>query len=488
MNKELIAKLAHEMKTKQDLLNLLNRIKGAEMAEEGFADKFFPITTKQINYYCNPNNTFHRYTTFKIPKKKKGQYREITAPRSRTFMEILRYVNTILGAIYSPSAYAMGFAEGRSVVSNAEVHKGQNYILNIDLKDFFPSIVQPRVWKRLQVKPFCFPQPVANVLAGICCMKKVEEMPDGSKEIRYILPQGAPTSPIITNMICDRLDHRLAGVAKRFGLRYTRYADDITFSSMHNVYQSQSEFWKEIKRIIADQGFTINDAKTRLQKRGGRQEVTGVVVSKKLNVTQEYTRNIRNILYMWEKYGYDKAYAHFLQKYQMDKGHVKKGVPDMGNVLNGKLLYMKMVKGENDSVFSALKQRYDNLMEHSQMESPVEDAVVISLETIGLSEFEMRLNTKICIKHTEDKRYAIFALNGKNVHASVAKDITQVEESSENLVISYCIGNNKPFWLIHKEGKKLVTLKSKEENITIDQDEEVDIDELNNDLDSLLEN
>ena len=155
----------------------------------------------------------------------------ITAPRNQSFMLILRYVNEIFKAVYTPSDYAMGFTEGRSVVTNANMHKGHNYILNIDLKDFFPSIHQARVWKRLQLKPLFFKQPIANILAGLCSMKEKAE--DGS--IRYVLPQGAPTSPIITNMICDNLDRRLAGLAKRFGVVYSRYADDITFSSMHNV-------------------------------------------------------------------------------------------------------------------------------------------------------------------------------------------------------------------------------------------------------------
>lgn len=154
-------------------------------------------------------------------------------------MLLLRYVNEVFKAVYSPSDYAMGFTEQRSVVTNANVHKGQNYILNIDLKDFFPSIEQPRIWKRLQLKPFNFPIPVANVLAGMCSMKETRTLEDGTKKDFYVLPQGAPTSPIITNMICDTLDRRLAGLAKRFGLHYTRYADDITFSSMHNVYQKR---------------------------------------------------------------------------------------------------------------------------------------------------------------------------------------------------------------------------------------------------------
>lgn len=297
MDKNSIAKAAQLLETKEDLLNLLNQIKQNEMEECGMSGKFYPFTMKHLNYYCNPNNSFHRYKRFKI-KKKSGGFRLITAPRNKSFMLLLRYVNEILKAVYMPSDYAMGFTEERSIVTNADMHKGHNYVFNIDLKDFFPSIHQARVWKRLQLKPLSFRQPIANVVAGLCSMK--EEMEDGSA--RYVLPQGAPTSPIITNMICDNLDRRLAGLAKRFGVVYSRYADDITFSSMHNVYHPTGGFIKELRRIVESQGFIMNEDKTRLQKLGTRQEVTGIIVSNKLNVSQKYVRDIRNILYIWHHY------------------------------------------------------------------------------------------------------------------------------------------------------------------------------------------
>lgn len=208
-----------------------------------------------------------------------------------------------------------------------------NYVFNLDLKDFFPSIEQARVWKRLQLAPFNFPVAIANIIAGMCCMKEVVQAEDGSQTVRYVLPQGAPTSPIITNMICDNLDRRLAGVAKRFGLNYTRYADDITFSSMHNVYHENGEFRKEVRRIIEDQKFTVNDKKTRLQKKGSRQEVTGIIVSDKINVTRDYVRDIRNILYMWEKYGYGVAFAKFFRSIRQRKVMSRKAIPTLSTSL-----------------------------------------------------------------------------------------------------------------------------------------------------------
>ncbi len=486
MEKKTIAKLARQMTSREDLLALLNRIKQDEMYENGMSDKFHPFTMKLLLYYCNPNNVFHRYTQFKI-KKKSGGFRTISAPRNRSFVLMLRYVNEIFKSVYTPSEYAMGFTEGRSVVDNASKHKGMNYVFNTDIKDFFPSIVQPRVWKRLQLKPINFPQPIANVLAGLCSMRG-EKLPDG--KYNYILPQGAPTSPIITNMICDTLDRRLSRLAKHFGLNYTRYADDITFSSMHNVYQVNGKFRMELKRIIEEQGFTMNEAKTRLQKLGSRQEVTGIIVSKKLNVTQKYVRDIRNVLYIWSRYGYSVAFAKFFPKYRQDKGHVKKGTPDMVNVLDGKLMYLKMVKGETDAVYLRLHNKFEKLVSSLSEPRNTTEQNITYVDTMPVKEFEKKNKTEIVItmstpkgnlssdnKEEKAHRYAYFKIAGRKIYVSVNKSVnTKDEKLKDKLSISNCRdAKNKPFWLIHLSTK-----------VTVPTPESVNIDELNNDLDQLL--
>lgn len=483
MDKNTIASQARQMASKDDLLNLLNRMKQDEMEEAGMADRFYPFTMKHINYYCNPNNAFHRYRQFNI-KKKMGGTRQITAPKNPSFMLMLRYVNQIFKALYTPSAHAMGFTEGRSVVTNAQVHKGRNYVLNIDLKDFFPSIEQARVWKRIQLEPLCLQKPAANLLAGLCSMKTTTE--EGEKP-RFILPQGAPTSPILTNMICDTLDRRLAGLAKRFGLSYSRYADDITFSSMHNVYQEGGDFWKELERIVTSQGFRINADKTRLQKRGSRQEVTGIIVSEKLNVTQKYVRDIRNILYIWDRYGYDTAFNKFFPKYKAEKGHVKKGNPDMANVLDGKLMYLKMVKGEDDSVYLRLKTKFDTLCHKLHDTSQATPRGITYVETTPVLEFEKKNGTIVEITRSKPSenttepfvshRYATFSLGGKRQWASVNKTLKPEEETQKDLLaISHCRdANGHLFWLIHRTDKMMVR-----------PPESVNIDELNKELDDLL--
>jgi len=476
MDKETISQLASQMETKEDLLTLLNRIKQDELAERGLSDRYFPFTMKQINYFCNPNNIFHRYQQFEI-KKKSGGFRQIAAPRNRSFKAILTYVNVILKSVYTPSLCAMGFTEGRSVVSNAEKHRGQNYVFNTDLKDFFPSIEQPRVWKRLQLEPFNFPMKVVNVLAGLCSMKETREMEDGTKKDFYVLPQGAPTSPIITNMVCDNLDRRLAGLAKHFGLNYSRYADDITFSSMHSVYAKDGEFRKELKRIITGQGFRINEDKTRLQKLGSRQEVTGIVVSDKLNVQRKYVRDIRNILYIWEKYGYSVAFTKFFPKYKAEKGHIKKGTPDLVNILDGKLMYLKMVKGDDDSVFIRLYDKFQRLAVQMKEPKKINKYNITYVETTKVLDFEKNNSTEVIIVNEESKnRYAYFVLGGQKLPVSVNKYIKEEDNGKKDkLYISNCRGaDGKQFWLLHYNKR------------TVFPPQEVNIDELNNDLDSLL--
>jgi hypothetical protein len=208
------------------------------------------------------------------------------------------------------------------------------------------------------IKPFNLgkeKEELAFLLASICTHPF--EI-DG--EIKTVLPQGAPTSPTITNILCVKLDKRLNGLAKRFGITYSRYADDITFSSQTNVFNKE-DFLEELHRIIKDQKLEMNPSKTRLQQKGYKQEVTGLIVNNKVNVNSRYIKQLRNWLYLWEKYGYVKAEQKFNQDYNSDKGHTKNGIPVFENVLMGKLQYLKMVKGKNDSTYVKLKVRYDRL-------------------------------------------------------------------------------------------------------------------------------
>lgn len=350
------------MKDKEDFLSLLNYCKPLI-----YGEKSIPFEMRQLNYHCNPKNNKNRYYSFNI-RKKSGTLRTIHAP-NKGLKALQKCLNVILQAVFEPHQAATGFIPGKSVVDNAKIHIGKNYVYNIDLKDFFPSIEKARVYSRLKFPPFRLDNErakLANIIAGLCCQEmEVERLADGQwiKKPEFVLPQGAPTSPTLTNIICERLDRRLTGAAMKHGVSYSRYADDITFSSDHNTYQKDGEFLKEVAKIITGQNFIIKDEKTRLQKKGYRQEVTGLLVNRNVNVQRRYTKEIRMWLYYWEHFGYDRAYEFFLPRYKAEKGHVKKGKPNLENVLKGKLDYLKMVRGEDDLLYLKLRARFYKIRE-----------------------------------------------------------------------------------------------------------------------------
>jgi retron-type reverse transcriptase len=373
---------------------------------------------------------------------------------------MLTYLNVVFQAMYEPTEAAMGFVLGRSIADNASVHVGKYYVFNTDLKDFFPSIQQPRIWAVLQLKPFSLNKELASVIAGLCCMQDANG--DG------VLPQGSPCSPILTNIICRQLDRRLTGLAKRFNLKYTRYADDITFSSDYNVFQDDSEFMTEFKRIIADQHFIFNDKKTRLQKSNERQEVTGLVVNEKVNVVREYVRDIRNLLYIWKRYGYEQAYAKFFPRYVSSKAYRPKnqGMPSMESVIAGKLLYLRMVMGEDSSVYSKLVDTFETLCPDRKK---VVDNNLTYEVSYRIDEFESLFNTLLTFKRKEEtsgmsgksKTTALCKIDDHqhqiavNVRCDSAIDKYLANPDNETLAkikkrfyISLCLRGEKKFWLI----------------------------------------
>ena len=368
------------MQSKDDLLGLLNEAKDMLYEKETS-----PILLKQLTYYVNPSHSKskRRYSKFEV-RKKNGGVRIIHAP-VQGLKSILRSLNFVLQCMFEPHKAATGFVLNKSIVDNAKMHIGKNYVYNIDLKDFFHSFDRNRVKMGFLYEPFDLGgkrEPLAFMLASLCTHPlKI------AGETKIVLPQGSPTSPTLTNMLSRKMDRRLAGLAKRFGLVYSRYADDITFSADHNCFKGK-EFLDELQRIITDQGFEINPTKTRLQKTGYRQEVTGLIVNEKPNVKGKYVKQIRMYLYYWEKYGHARAQQLFEGDYFVDKGHVKKGSPAIGNVLDGKLEYLKMVKGKDDATYLKLLGRFEKLIGVTNIakEGKVDlDTVVDAILNKGLS-------------------------------------------------------------------------------------------------------
>lgn len=385
--REMIRKEFPKVRTQEDLLALFNRIKLILLGGAN-EEACKPLTMSSLNYYKNVKVSLrHRYHLFNI-QKKSGKLRQICAPVEglKIFQSCLR---EIFNAFYEPTPNVCGFVNGRSIADGAKRHIGKNYVLNIDLKDFFDSIEYHRVKAMLCCAPFNLKDDKNNtqslpfVIANLCCTPKtVIRVDEEGKEYecrRSVLPQGAPTSPILTNLICRQLDKKLYLLAKKYHCAYSRYADDITFSANKNIFKADSEFYMELKHIVeVECRLKINENKTRVQNRNYRQEVTGLLVNKKVNVTKRYVKQIRMWLYLWETYGYEKAQKLFIHDYLHDKGHVKPVTAHIENVLSGKLDYLKMVVGDDCHTYTLLRERYDKLLEvkvveTKQKQSPIKN-------------------------------------------------------------------------------------------------------------------
>ena len=472
MEKTEIYNEVQKMKTVKEFAALLNHIKRDE-----FGTRKYKVTAEQLLHFSNAKIVPNRYKTFQI-RKKSGGTRDINAPCYQ--LGILLYITNILfKAVYSPSSSVMGFTEGKSVVDNAKMHANHHYVFNIDLKDFFPSIPQARVWARLQLPPFNFSQEIANVVAGLCCHLNA----DGTA---CVLPQGAATSPLLTNAICDTLDRRMRGVAKRFGLHYSRYADDMTFSSMHNVYQEGSDFRIEIERIIEEQGFKMNEKKTRLLRDGQRQEVTGLTVNSVVNVSRKYISDLRWLLSVWEKEGYAKAYSLFYPKYKIEKGYIKKGEPVMENVIGGKLNYLKMVRGANNVACNKLQARYNKLQQIVYVDTETDKKqTYVYVQPYKMVDFKELFATTLTLEVTSKKKLVgkcvlagmdkVIAVS-KSTQKKLCPDLENREEGDvvtsdllEKCYVTLCRSKGKNFWLITEfEPKRSKCLSIQNANIDVD--------------------
>src|SRR5690606_16842311 len=255
-----------------------------------------------IKYFYYQMDIGEHYREFEIAKKSGGT-RVIRAP-SDQLANLQRKISDLLSRIYSPRSVVKAFRAGQSIKSNAELHTRKSFVLNLDLKDFYHSISFYRIRGLLVSPPYNFSYETASVISHLVTFEG-------------FLPQGAPSSPILSNMICSRMDGQLLRLAKRGRASYTRYADDITFSflgpaeclprgivkldaSCWHHYFRGVELGEDLIDIIVGNGFSINHAKTRLQSKHQRQIVTGLVVNKKVNVDRKYVRKTSAIIHAVE--------------------------------------------------------------------------------------------------------------------------------------------------------------------------------------------
>ncbi len=262
------------------------------------------VSVKGLRFLAFSRKKSH-YIRFQIPKKTGGN-RKISAPTHLLKKTQKWILENILEKIQLHEA-AHGFRLKHSIVTNAEHHVGKEVIINIDLKDFFPSISYRRV-KGL-FKSFGYSETASTIFGLICTEPKIKEVEVNGK-IEFLLswtqrylPQGAPTSPAITNVLCRRLDRRLHSMAKQYGFDYTRYADDLTFSASGESLDNICNIFQNTRFIVEQEDFEINEQKTRVIRKFRQQEVTGIVVNEKLNISREKLKNFRAVLYQIEKDG-----------------------------------------------------------------------------------------------------------------------------------------------------------------------------------------
>lgn len=346
MEREEIKELFPKLQTRHDVAGIL------EIKESSL--RYFLYKRRPENMYC----------TFSI-KKCNGSDRQISAPQ-KELKSIQRKLTYILSCVYEPKICAYGFIEGKNIVGNASQHTKRSLVLNVDLKDFFSQIHFGRVRGMLMKPPYSIGEEAATTIAQIACL-------NGK------LPQGAPSSPIITNMICAPLDNALMRLAKSTGCVYTRYADDITISTHKKAFDKDIVFYEDeeirigskLAGIFEKHNFCVNPEKITIREYSKRQEVTGLTVNVFPNLRRSYIRNLRAILHHCNTQGiYEAAKEYILKGFcKNPEILVVADIPEKREiveswfecVLKGKINYIKQVKGEGSLTYLSFAQQLNQI-------------------------------------------------------------------------------------------------------------------------------
>lgn len=295
-----------------------------------------------------------RHYTYHWRPRKTGDPRLLEAPKP-----ILKGIQRqILRRILDPVPVhnaAHGFRKGRSCLTAAQLHAGEEIVLTLDLKDFFLSVPIRQVHGLF--RSLGYPWAVARFLTGLCSTHTpaavLAEAPrlgglwHGSRSLlRHAhLPQGAPSSPALTNLCVWRLDRRLDGLARSFGARYTRYADDLAFSGDRAFALRSDSFPRLVEQICLDQGFTVNPRKTRILRQHERQRLTGLVVNQHVNVARDSFDRLKAILHNCRRHG--------------PEGQNREGHIDFRAHLDGRVTWVERVNPRKGRRLRRLFERID---------------------------------------------------------------------------------------------------------------------------------
>lgn len=335
---------------------------------EELAD-YLSIPLKELTFFAYSKSIFYKKAY--IPKRS-GRLRTLSIPIGK-LKKIQHAIAEVLDDIYDPPDCVHGFVSAKSTVTNAARHTKKQFVIKIDLVDFFPTIRAGRIHGLFKNKPFSFPRDVVNALTNLTTTEDQ-------------LPQGSPCSPVLSNMICFRMDCALLEYARKHNVKYTRYADDLTFSSTKRGALSyiakvndvgKTTVHKDIRKIILRNGFNINESKTKVMRSGSRQTVTGIVVNKKCNFRRSDYRFLRGLFHHWDKQGIEvaaKLYteanwaSHYRQRfYNKDELDRKKFVDH----IYGLLCYYLMIIRRNNRPSTSLQKLWTSFFDLTGIKTPM---------------------------------------------------------------------------------------------------------------------
>ncbi|OXG07777.1 reverse transcriptase (RNA-dependent DNA polymerase) [Flavobacterium araucananum] len=330
----------------REFVSLLNYI---ESQISTSTEEIFELTFSHLYYLSKSKDS--RYTEFAILKKS-GKLRQINSP-DKLLKRVQSLINILLQIIFESQSHycSNGFLLGRDIKRNAIPHTNKKFVLNVDIEDFFPSINFRRVKVVLGLSPFNLideREKIAFIIANLGTYKNY-------------LPQGSPLSPLLSNIVTQKLDRKISKFCLTHRIKYSRYADDLSFSTNRNILDES--FVKSIKNIVEDENFRINDEKTRLRTSRESQEVTGLVVNEKVNIKREYLQKVRAMLNNWEKGGLRSAEETFKKHQPPNKLNY-----DFRSVLLGHLSFLKLIRGDDDQTVKRLRLKFsflNNLIDYS---------------------------------------------------------------------------------------------------------------------------
>lgn len=320
---------------------------------------FLGIKTGYLSKIIN-NISDKSYKEFQIPKKN-GGYRVIYTPNSE-LLYMQKKISELLSNSFHPYKRSYAFTKNRSIIDNARLHLNKNFVLNLDIKNFFPSISFIRV-RFMFINYFKLNKNISTVLAKICCHP-------GNDTTASFLPQGGAASPVISNIICKTLDKDLVKLCSNFkGITYSRYADDITLSSNHKFSKKliffengEINLGEDMLKIFKNNYFEVNYKKLRLQTKHEKQVVTGIKVNEKLNLNRTYIREIRSILWSLE-INVDVP-QNVIDKFKNSPFSNKlSGIDGVFSFLKGRIDFLGHVRGFSDDIYIKFVVQFNSLVD-----------------------------------------------------------------------------------------------------------------------------